>query len=123
MATQPQQPTGGASLSDVLTVAKNIAQAVNALAQAYLNVQGVQNFAGITVPTVIKPSSGRVAVISVTVAGSAPGTVYDGAALGATTKPLCVIPNTVGPFVVNLPTSFGLLIVPGTGQTVSGSFS
>lgn len=122
MATTPQQ-TGGASLSDVLTVAKNIAQAINALLQSYLNVQGAQNFAGLTVPTVVKTSSGRVAVISVTVAGSAPGTLYDGAALGATTKPLCVIPNTVGPFVVNMPTSFGLLVVPGSGQTVSGSFS
>jgi hypothetical protein len=119
---QPQ-PTGGASLSDVLTVAKNIAQAINALLQSYLNVQGAQNFAGITAPTVIKPSSGRVAVISVVVAGSAPGMVYDAAALGVTTKPLCVIPNTAGPFVANLPTSFGLLVVPGTGQTVSGSFS
>lgn len=117
------QPAGGASLSDILTVAKNLAQAVNALAQAYLNVQGAQNFAGITAPTVIKTSSGRVAVISVTVAGSAPGMVYDAAALGVTTKPLCVIPNTTGPFVANLPTSFGLLVVPGSGQTVSGSFS
>jgi len=122
MVTTSQQ-TGGASLSDILTVAKNIAQAVNALAQAYFNVQGAQNFAGLTAPTVVKTSSGRVAVISVVVAGSAPGMIYDAATLGVTTKPLCVIPNTAGPFVANLPTSFGLLIVPGTGQTVSGSFS
>jgi hypothetical protein len=121
--TSPNQQTGGASLSDILTVAKNIVQAINTLAQGYLNVQGAQNFAGITVPTVIKTSSGRVAVISVVVAGSAPGMVYDAATLGVTTKPLCVIPNTAGPFVVNLPTSFGLLVVPGSGQTVSGSFS
>lgn len=122
MNTTPQQ-SGGASLSDVLTVAKNIVQAINTLAQGYLNVQGAQNFAGITVATVIKPSSGRVARISVTVAGSATGTVYDGASLSATTKPLYVIPTTVGVVDVNMPTSFGLLVVPGTGQTVSGSFS
>lgn len=122
MNTAPQQ-SGGASLSDLLTVAKNIVQAVNSLAQTYLNVQGAQNFAGITVPTVIKTSSGRVARISVIVAGSASGTVYDAAALGATTKPLAVIPMAVGVVEINIPTSFGLLIVPGTGQTVSGSFS
>jgi hypothetical protein len=122
MVTAPQQ-SGGASLSDLLTTLKNTVTAVSSLAQTYLNVQGAQNFAGITVPTVIKPSSGRVAVISVVVAGSAPGMVYDASVLGATTKPLCVIPNTTGPFVVNLPTSFGLLVVPGSGQTVSGSFS
>ncbi len=117
------QPTGGASLSDILTVAKSLATAVNGLIQTYLNVQGAQNFAGITVPTVIKTSSGRIAVVSVVVAGSAPGMIYDASVLGATTKPLCVIPNTDGPFVANIPTSFGLLVVPGTGQTVSGSFS
>ncbi len=122
MLPNPQH-TGSASLSDLLSVAKNIAQAINALAQAYLNVQGAQNFAGITSPTVVKISSGRIAVISVTVAGNAPGIVYDGALLTATTKPLYVIPNTVGAYVVNLPASFGITISPGAGQTVSGSFS
>jgi hypothetical protein len=122
MNTTPQQ-TGGASLSDVLTVAKNIAQAVNSLIQTYLNVQGAQNFTGLTAATVIKPSAGRIANISVIVAGSAAGAVYDSAATGDTTKPLYVIPMTVGVFVVNLPASFGITISPGTGQTVSGSFS
>jgi len=122
MANQPQQ-TGGASLSDILTVAKNIVTAVNSLAQTYLNVEGAQNFAGLTVSTVVKPASGRIARISVIVGGSATGMVYDSAVLGATTKPLFVIPETVGVYVVNLPASFGVLVVPGTGQTVSGSFS
>jgi hypothetical protein len=120
--TQPNQSAGG-SLSDLLTAVKNLVTGVNALTQTYLNVEGAQNFAGITSPTVIKASSGRVARISVTTAGSATGTVYDGAALGATTKPLYVIPNTVGVVKVNLPTSFGLLVVPGTGQEVAGSYS
>jgi hypothetical protein len=117
------QSTGGASLSDVLTVAKNIAQAVNALAQAYLNVQGAQNFTGLTAATVVKASAGRIANISVIVAGSADGAVYDSTATGDTSKPLFVIPMTVGVYVVNLPASFGVTIAPGTGQTVSGSFS
>ena len=120
--TIPSPPTG-ASLSDLFTTAKNIVVAINALAQNYLNVQGAQNFAGLTAPTVVKSTSGRIARVSVIVAGSAPGMIYDGAALGATTKPLCVIPNATGPFEANFPTSFGLLVVPGSGQTVSGSFS
>lgn len=122
MNTAPQQ-TGGASLSDILTVAKNLAIAVNSLAQTYLNVQGAQNFAGLTAATVVKTTAGRIANISVIVAGSATGMVYDSAATGTTTKPLFVIPMTVGVYVVNLPASFGVTIVPGTGQTVSGSFS
>lgn len=119
-----QQPTGGASLSDILTVAKNLATAVNSLAQTYLNVQGAQNFTGLTASAaVVKSSAGRIANISVIVAGSASGFVYDSAATGNTTKPLFVIPMTVGVYVVNLPASFGITISPGTGQTVSGSFS
>lgn len=112
-----------ASLSDILTAAKNLVIGVNTLAQNYLNVQGAQNFTALTAPTVVKASSGRIARISVTVAGSATGFVYDGGSLAATTKPMCVIPTTVGVFDVNLPTSFGVLVVPGTGQTVSGSYS
>ena len=122
MATNPQQ-TGGASLSDLLTVAKNIVQAISALAQGYLNVQGAQNFTGLTAATVVKSTAGRIANISVIVAGSGAGAVYDSAATGNTTKPLFVIPTTAGVYVVNLPASFGITIAPGTGQTISGSFS
>jgi hypothetical protein len=116
MANTP--PTAGASLSDILSAIKNLVQAVNGLAQNYLNVQGQQTAAALTVPTVVKPSQGRVAAVSVTVAGAA-GMIYDGATLAATTKPIYVIPNTVGVFNVNLPVSFGVNVAPGAGQTVS----
>lgn len=118
----PTQTAGG-SVSDVLTTLKNLVTGLANLTQQYLNVEGVLNFAGLTAPTVVKASSGRIARVSVIVAGSAPGMIYDGATLSATTKPLDVIPNTVGVYVVNIPTSFGLLVVPGSGQTVSGSYS
>lgn len=121
--TSPLTQSAGGSLSDLLTTAQNIVVAINALAQNYLNVQGVLNFAGLTAPTVVKATGGRIARVSVIVAGSAPGMIYDGATVAATTKPLDVIPNTVGVYEVNLPTSFGLLVVPGSGQTVSGSYS
>lgn len=111
------------SLSDTLTTLKNLVQGVSSLVLNYLNVQGQQNFAGLTTATVVKSSDGRIARVSVIVAGSATGTVYDGATLSATTKPLYVIPTTVGVHEVNLPAGFGILVVPGTGQTVSGSFS
>lgn len=123
MATGAQTQSGGGSLSDLLSAAKNIVTAINALAQSYLNVEGAQNFAGLTAATIVKPSAGRIARISVINAGAATGFVYDSVNVGATTKPLYVIPMTVGVFEVNLPTSFGILIAPGTGQTVSGSFS
>lgn len=125
MAGTNQTQSAGGSLSDMLTAVKNLVTGLATLAQNYLNVQGAQNFAGITVPTVIKASSGRIVRISVTSGGSSTGFVYDGAALGATTKPLYVIPMAVGtePYEVNMPASFGILVVPGTGMTVAGSWS
>ena|ERR1700676_2404040 len=123
MATGAQTQSGGGSLSDLLSAAKNIVTAINALAQNYINVEGAQNFAGLTAATIVKPSSGRIARISVIVPGAATGFVYDSVNVGATTKPLYVIPTTVGVYEVNLPASFGIMIAPGTGQTVSGSFS
>ena len=125
MAANP--PSGGASTSDILSTLKNIVTALATAAQNYLNVQGLINFAGITAPTVVKTSAGRICEISIITAGSGTGFVYDGATLTATTKPLWVIPEAAKadgePYVVNLPTSFGLLIVPGAGQKLSGSYS
>jgi hypothetical protein len=130
MATSTTQPaasgatqSAGASASDILTTLKNLVTGLANLTQQYLNVEGILNFAGLTAPTVVKATSGRIARVSVIVAGSAPGMIYDGATLNATTKPLDVIPNTVGVYELNMPTSFGLLVVPGSGQTVSGSYS
>ena len=117
--------SGTASTSDVLTAIKNIVTALAIAAQNYLNVQGAVNAANISSPTVVKTSAGRIASVSVLTAGSATGLIYDGATLTATTKPVYVIPTSVGtePYVVNMPLSFGLLVVPGSGQVVTVSYS
>src|SRR6267142_6130456 len=109
-----------ASTSDVLSAIKNIVTALANATQTYLNVNGTVNFAAITAPTVIKSAPGRIANVSVITAGTSPGMIYDGTTLTATTKPLGAIPNTVGIFTINLPLSFGLLVVPGAGQSVAG---
>ncbi len=111
-----------AALSDILSTAQNIAQAINGVAQMYLNVQGSKNTPAITAATLVKGGAGRVASVSVLVAGAA-GSVYDAASASATTGKIFVIPATVGVFVVNFPISFGLVVAPGAGQTVSVSYS
>ena len=111
------------TLSDLLTAAKNIVTAINALAQTYLNVEGASIAQALTATTVVKAMAGRVARVSVTVGGSATGTIYDGASLSATTKPIYVIPDTVGMYVVDLPCAYGVLVSPGSGMTVSVSYS
>jgi hypothetical protein len=117
------QTISGASLSDILTAIKNLVTALNAASRTYLEVNGISTAEGLTAPTVVKTSAGRVASVSVIVAGSAPGTIYDAAALGITTAPICKVPNTVEIFTVNMPTDSGILVVPGSGQTVTVNWS
>lgn len=126
MNTPPLQ-VGGASLTDVITVAKNIVVNLGLIAQEYLQVNGSTNMAAISVPTIVKPSAGRVARVSITTAGSATGMIYDSVSLTTTTKPVWVIPETAAsdgePYEVNIAVNFGILVVPGTGQTVCVGFS
>lgn len=116
-------PPSSTSPADILTALKNAVQGVNGLIQSYLNVQGSTNAAALTASTVVKASAGRVARVSVTIAGSSPGTIYDGATLNSTTKQIYEIPNTIGVFEVNIPVNFGIFVTPGTGQTVTVSYS
>lgn len=115
--------SGGTSLSDLLTALKNVVTALNGYTLAFRQVNGISTTEAITAQTVIKQSTGRVASVSVIVAGSAPGHLYDASQPNIVIAPLYVIPNTVGVFVVNLPTDTGLVVVPGTGQTVTVSWS
>lgn len=121
----PNAPTGGASLSDILTPIKNIVTALATEAQNYLNVQGAVNAAGITAPTIVSSKAGRIASVSVIVAGSGAGSIYDAVSLSDTTKPIYIIPTAVAdePYVVNMPISFGIVVVPGGSQTVTVSYS
>lgn len=124
----PNLPSG-ASLSDLLTAVQHLVTALNGATQAFNNVNGVSTKEGITAPTVIKTSPGRVASVSIIVAGtgSATGMIYDAASVDVLTAPLWVIPNAAKtdgePYVVNSPTDTGILIVPATGQKVTVSWS
>jgi hypothetical protein len=111
------------SLSDILTAAKNVVTAVNGVAQTYLNVQGTLNSSGITAAKLVKSGTGRISSVSVIVAGSANGFVYDSNSLSITSAPLYVIPQTVGVYFVNMPASLGIVVAPGTGQTITVSYS
>jgi hypothetical protein len=112
-----------ASTDDMLTTYKNIVTAINGLNQTYLNVNGVKTLADITTDTLVKAGFGRVATISVTVAGSTTGTVYDTNSASSTANPIFTIPTSTGITFVNLPVSNGIVVSPGTGQTVAVSYS
>lgn len=111
------------SLTDILTATKNIVTAINNASQTYSSVNGTQTRLDLTAATLIKSGEGRIAYISVIVAGSAVGKAYDSTNTAGTSNALCAIPNTIGVFQVNIPFTTGLVVTPGTGQTVSVSYS
>lgn len=112
-----------ASLNDILVAAQNLIGAVNNLASAYLNVSGAQSTSQIAAAAVLKTAAGRVAQVSVTVAGSVPGFVYDANQITGASNILYTIPNVVGVYAVNMPANVGIVVSPGTGQTVTVSWS
>jgi hypothetical protein len=78
-----------------------------------------------TAPTVIKASKGYIARLSVLVAGSATGALYDCATTAAavTANEVAVIPETVGVTSLEFPCLTGITVLPGTGQVISVSYS
>lgn len=111
------------STSDILTAAKNIVTALNQISQTIIEVYGSTARPGISSATVVAQGQGRVVNVSVTVAGSASGSIYDGTVATATRNPIYRIPTTIGIYEVNMPVSNGIVVAPGTGQTVSISYS
>lgn len=112
-----------ASLSDILTTTKNIVTALNQLGQTYLDVEGTSSYTNITTATLVKSGQGRIARLVVVVAGSGTGSVYDASSASATTNKLLTIPTTIGIVEANIPVNNGIVVVPGTGQTVAIVYS
>lgn len=79
----------------------------------------------ITAATVVKATPGTLVRISVVVAGSAAGSANDCATTGAAAaaNEIAAIPAAVGVTYLAWPCKVGIVIVPGTGQTLSVSFS
>ena len=111
------------SLSDILTAAKNIAVAINNAAQIYLKVQGSSRSATLTANTLVSSGQGRLASVSVIVAGSSDAMIYDSNLTTSLTNALAVVDNVLGVTVINMPYNNGLVVVPGTGMTLVVSYS
>lgn len=86
--------------------------------------QGTQSLLNITAAAIIKGAPGRVVRISVVVAGTAAGSVNDVAttAGAAAANQIAAIPNAVGVIQLDWPCTAGIVVTPGTGQTIAVSF-
>lgn len=113
-----------ASTDDILTALKSVVTAINTQTQNNTNIAGARDFFGITTATYVKSGAGRIVRISVVVIGSAVGTIYDAASVSDLSKPIYKVTfAATGIQIVDLPFQYGLLVVPGSGQTLAGSFS
>lgn len=89
-----------------------------------VNDGGTSSQLAIAASAVVKASAGVVVRVSVTVAGSTTGSVYDANTLpsAGAANLVGVIPNTVGVYYFSFPMNNGIVVAPGTGQTVSVSY-
>ena len=88
--------------------------------------EGSSSVLNITASTVVKATPGRLVHVSVIVAGSTAGSANDCLTTGAAAvaNQFAVIPATAGqlpPF--QWPCAVGIVIVPGTGQTLAVSYT
>ena len=111
------------SLSDILTAAKNVVTSVNQLGLTYLKVQGTARSTTMTTATLVVSGQGRLASVSVIVAGSTACVIYDSNSAASTTSAIVAVTNAIGVTVVNMPYNNGLVVVPGTGMTVVVTYS
>lgn len=85
---------------------------------------GSSSALNLTAATLVKAGAGRLIRISVTVAGTAAGSANDAAttAGAAATNQLASIPNAVGVIYLDFPVTNGIVVTPGTGQSLSVSY-
>ncbi len=114
-----------ASTDDLFNAMKNSNTAVNGVANVMQQLSGKQAALEVTASTLIKSGSGWVARISVIVAGSAAGAIYDAATTTAATNGtrLAIVSNTLGIVDIKLPFANGLVFTPGTRMTATVSYS
>jgi hypothetical protein len=114
-----------ASLDDILTVQKNGVVAVNGVARALVAGVGTATSATVTAPTLVATGAGTLVSVSVVVAGTATGFIHNAAATGAAVAANAMVaaPNTIGVYPAGTVFSAGLVIAPGTGQSLCVTYS
>lgn len=118
-----------ATLDDILTAQKNGVVAINNLNQTWNNyliqTNGQYSSVEITSATLLYSGPGTLVKVSVIQAGSTTGFIYDfnSAAVAVTGRRILAIPNTIGLVNAGLAFTLGLVVVPGTGQSIVVSYS
>lgn len=114
-----------ANLDDILTTQKNGVIAINALNNTTSFIAGKTTSQTVTAQTLVTTGSGILVSFCVIVAGSASGTINNAqtTALSAAGNALVATPTTIGVYQCGLYFTSGLIITPGTGQSINVTYS
>ena len=116
-----------ASLDDILTTQKNGVVAINNLNNTYRIEVGTNTSDTVTADSLVIAGRGKIINISVIVAGSSNGVIYNASAniagLLTNASRLLAIPNTIGVFPAGVLFTNGIVISPGTGQAVNVTYA
>jgi hypothetical protein len=113
-----------ASLDDILTAQKNGVIALNSIQQSLSSEVATTTTAVATSSTFVIAGKGRLLRFSVLVAGTAVGFVYNSATPsgGSSSNALVACPNMIGVYEANVVFDSGLVIAPGSGQSISVTY-
>jgi len=93
--------------------------------QVIVNTSASKTTLNVTAPgTLVTAGPATISRINVIATGTVAGTVNDVALLGsaAVANQISAIPATIGSYPIEMPINSGLVVVPGTGQTVAVSW-
>jgi len=114
-----------ASLSDILTAQKNGVVAINNVALTNQRGLGTATSVTVTSSTLLFTGKGYLVNVSVVVAGSTAGLIYDSNSTSTTpaNRAMAAAPATLGVYKLGQIFNNGLVVVPGTGQSLNVTFS
>jgi len=115
-----------ATLDDILTAQKNGVVAINGVAQSNLRAQGTVTSQTVTANTLVITGKGYLVSYTVLATGSANGTINDSntVAGSSSANALCATDKTaVGVYKTGLVYTSGLVIKPGSGQSINVTYT
>jgi len=113
-----------ASLADILTTQKNGVVALSNTGLALTRAQGNATSQTVTGSTLVIDKAGYLVNVCVVVAGSAVGSIHNSSTVAgaAAANELFSVPNTVGMYPLGQVFNSGLVISPGTGQSINVTY-
>lgn len=115
----------GTSFETISTDLTSLATNIATLASTSAYLAGKSTSSTVTSSTLVVAGAGRLVGVSIIVAGTASGLIHNAATAGAAaaSNALVVTPVTIGFYQVGQRFTNGLVIVPGTGQSINVTYS